>query len=384
MRSRLLVACLAVGAALAFASRAAAQTRYVAFGDSITAGVGDETGEGRGYPVRLQQLLTNASQSAVVVNRGLGGEKTPDGLTRLEDVLAEGGNVLLLMEGTNDISVRVGIETTEDNLRLMSLRAEARNFSVVQATVIPRSLRARVDINNYVNQDMNQRIRRLAGNRNRKLADNFEVFGAQPNGFAELYYTGLDDFVGHPNARGYDLMARTFFDAITGVDTLPPVTTFLRPVNGATRVSRNTPIEVEIGDFGAGIDLAQTHLLVNGADASVSATGDARRATLRYQPPQALAGVVRVGLRSRDTANPAHTVDREVGRFIIEGTVFLDGDFDRDGRVDGFDLQRFGRAFGSRLGDSRFSFLYDLNDDNSVTGADLALFAANFGRTVGQ
>ena len=363
---------------------AAAQTRYVAFGDSITAGVGDETGENRGYPVRLQQLLTTAGQNALVVNRGVGGEKTPEGLSRLDEVLDEGGNVLLLMEGTNDVSVRIGIESTEDNLRLMGLIAESAGFSVIHATAIPRSIRARVDVENYVNQDMNQRIRRLAANRGRKLVDNFEIFGSQPNGLAELYYPGLDDFVGHPNARGYDLMARSFFEVITDVDAVGPVLTRMLPLNGATRVRRTTGIELELTDFGAGINLAETRLVVNGTAVDLAPTGDQRRASFRYQPPQPLGGVVHIGLRTRDLANPAHVVDREMGRFIIEGTVFLDGDFDRDGRVDGFDLQRFGRAFGSRLGDSRFSFLYDLNDDNNVTGADLALMAANFGRTVGQ
>ena len=36
-----------------------------------------------------------------------------------------------------------------------------------------------------------------------------------------------------------------------------------------------------------------------------------------------------IGLRSRDTASPANTVDREVARFLVGNTSYLQGDLDR-------------------------------------------------------
>src|SRR6185503_5607520 len=89
-------------------------TIYVAFGDSITQGTGDELQRG-GYPPRLQDRLVASGRSAQVRNRGLGGETTTEGLSRINAVLAEGGDVLLLMEGTNDIARNISIETTAFN-----------------------------------------------------------------------------------------------------------------------------------------------------------------------------------------------------------------------------------------------------------------------------
>ena len=64
--------------AVALAGAAAAQTpaRCKAFGDSITAGVGDDPGrETPGYPPRLEELVPGL----VVDNRGVGAERTPEG-----------------------------------------------------------------------------------------------------------------------------------------------------------------------------------------------------------------------------------------------------------------------------------------------------------------
>ena len=59
-------------------------TTYVAFGDSITQGVGDELNRG-GYPSRLQDLLVTRGVSAEVRNAGLAGEETSGGVTRPRD-----------------------------------------------------------------------------------------------------------------------------------------------------------------------------------------------------------------------------------------------------------------------------------------------------------
>lgn len=55
-------------------------------------------------------------------------------------------------------------------------------------------------------------------------------------------------------------------------------------------------------------------------------------------------------------------------------------DIDGSGRVDGFDLARLGRAFGSASGSPRFDAAADLDHDNLVDGTDLALFAPEFGK----
>lgn len=370
-----------------FSSLAAAQTtprRYLAFGDSITFGVGDDPARtAKGYTPRLQTLLQTAGVSATVLNFGVGGEKTPEGLSRISGVLAQGspGDVLILMEGTNDISQSVSLETTIFNLDEMASRAETLSLSVIHATVIPRYPEARLDVENALTDQLNGRIRNLAGLRQRRLADPNEAYRNTPNLFAGFYSTERPDPVGHPNAAGYDILARVFFNVIQGIDTVSPVPGIVNPVKGARNVRPDTAIDVDVWDFGTGIDLANTFLLVNGEQVQAVPVGNTRRAHFTYQPPAPLSGIITIGLRSRDLATPPNIINREIANFAVQGAGALPGDVNQDGRVDGMDLIRFGRSFGSQRGDNRYNPNADFNADGSVDGVDLAVLAANFGRS---
>jgi lysophospholipase L1-like esterase len=367
------------------AASAQAQTACIAFGDSITAGVGDDAlRTEKGYPPRLEALVTGAGINAVVENYGVPGEDTVQGLGRINSVLndaALSGDVLLLMEGTNDISRGIPVETIRFNLNQMAERAESRGMTVIHSTTIPRLPDAKFDSTNITNTWLNQNVRDMAGRRGRKLADPFEVFSTTPDVFTRYYYQGNDDPVGHPNAEGYDFLAQIYFDVIRNVDRVPPVTGLVSPAHGAKEISPGAPITVEVWDFGAGIDLAATTLTVNGLATGVAPTGDPKKAILTYQPPAPLAGVVSVGLSSRDLATPVNTVNREVVSFTIAGTQLLTGDLDQNGRVDGQDLLRFARRFGARLGETLYSPSSDFNNDGVVDGQDLAVLANNFGRS---
>lgn len=369
---------------LASVAPAAAQdgepTVYVAFGDSITEGVGDAREE-KGYPPRLEDLLNAAGHDAIVLNRGVGAERTPEGLARLDEVLAQAnGDVLLLMEGSNDVSRQeLSIETIRFNLAEMARRAEARGMTVVHATTIPRTPRALVDPDNVLNQRLNRQIRDLAGTQGRDLVDNFQIFGALPNVFQDFYQDVPTDFVGHPNASGYDVMARAFFNVLTGVDEVPPVPGIVSPRNGDRQVPRGTSIRVDIWDFGAGIDLSGTSLRVNGQVVTPTVTGSQRQATFVYQPPQPLVGTTTVALATRDLATPPNSNDREIARFIPAGTFFLPGDVDQNGRVDGRDLVDFATRFGANRGQDLYNQRADVDNDGDIDGDDLAALAANFG-----
>jgi len=381
-------AALLAGVLLVLAASPAAAQRYVAFGDSITDGVGDDESrpeEERGYTPRLENRLRDAGQpDAVVVDRGVGGENTAEGMSRIDDVLAEeGGDVLLLMEGTNDLTNRLSRETTMFNLAEMAQRAQNRGYQVVHATVIPRIPAASVDPENVLNQNLNQEIRDLAGRSGRRLVDNFYVFGAIPDVFSTHYWTDPNDHVGHPNARGYDEMAGAFFDVLTGADTVPPVPGPISPEHGARRVPASSEVRVDLWDFGAGIDVAATGLTVNGAEVEVQITGAGDRAQIFFTPAEPLSGVITIGLSTRDLATPANVFAGQIARFVIAGTSFLPGDIDLSGRVDGADLVEFGRAFGAVQGTGRYHPRADLDEDGDVDGEDLALLAVNFGRSSG-
>src|SRR4029079_1588144 len=188
---------------------AALATEYIAFGDSITFGIGDETvpSEPRtpgGYPMRLKNLYAVAGTPIEMNNAGEPGEDTGEGLTRIDKVLNQSGSpgdVLLLMEGTNDIAKHIGIETTRFNLGEMSRKAEARGLAVVQATLTPPGPDARFDPQNILNVEIVEHIRDQAGRKNRVLVDTFEICSGLSNLFEKYYYhpTTEVDPVGHPN-----------------------------------------------------------------------------------------------------------------------------------------------------------------------------------------
>lgn len=367
----------------ALASAQTAPITYLCFGDSITEGRGDDpTRAEKGYPPRLESLLESVGVSATVANHGLGGEKTPDGLARIDSVLAQGkpGDVLILMEGTNDVTRAIGIETTIFDLDTMADRAEALGMSVIHATVIPRPPNAKIDADNLVTDQLNGSIRNLAGQRQRREADPNEVFRNVPNLFSGFYSNAPDDFVGHPNAAGYDILAKVFFNVIRGIDAVSPVPGLLKPVNGAANVKPDVAINVDVWDFGTGIDLANTFLVVNGQVVTAVPQGNGLHDTFNYQPPAPLSGKVTVGLRSHDLATPPNTIDRTVATFQIRGSS-LQGDLNSDSRVDGNDLVLFALHFGSLQGDPNYDAAADFNEDGRIDGLDLAILAANFGQS---
>lgn len=374
-------ALLATALLLLGATAAAAQeeTVIVAFGDSITEGIGDDADRAeKGYPPRLQALLQGAGTNARVINRGVEGDTTAEGLSRINAVLnANRADLLLLMEGTNDIP-NVSNETIVFNLDEIARRAAARGTQTIHATILPRRTNAIVDGNNRITYDLNVRIRELAWARDRKLADPWEVFWHTPGVF-NRYYPAGDRF--HPNAEGYDLLAEIFFDAVTGRDRQAPVLGRVQPTDLSEGIPANTNIRVVAYDFGAGINLSRTNLRINGQDVQGEVRGDNERVEIAYNPSTPLRGVVTVELAGEDLATPPNTVVRRATRFIVAGTRLLAGDVDRDGRVDGNDLVRLARAFGSRVGDPRYSNVVDLNSDGAVDGSDLAILAADFGRT---
>lgn len=364
-------------ALLASAGATAQSTRFVAFGDSVTEGVGDETGQG-GYPARLEALLNGEGTPATVENEGLAGETTAEGLTRMSAISGSAADTFLLMEGTNDISAQISPETIAANLDAMALKAGKQGFGrVVLATVVPRLPGVPAPSTIRETEYLGWYVRQTAYDLGTPLADPFEAFSQRPGNLADIY---SDSF--HPNGEGYDLLAETIADVVQERDRVGPVPAFLIPVDGADDVEPDVQLQIVIFDLGSGIDRSATTMLLDGDPVSASVNGDGQRLRLRYRPMKPLNGRVRLGVRSRDLATPPNEIDRTVADFVVLGSEFLTGDIDQSGRVDGADLVRLALAFGSHRGQTRFDAAADLDDDNQVDGTDLALLAANFGASL--
>ena len=227
MRLRLLPASLlALGVGLFAAAGAAGQElRFLAFGDSITEGYGDTSNPGGGYPPRLQRWLRQQGYDAIVENHGVGGETTSSGLSRIDSVLAEGGDFLLLMEGTNDISQRVGIESIRFNLDEMASRAEALGMVAVHASVIPRVPTAPADASNSATSALALAIRTMGEELHRAVADQFTLFEGLPDLFENYYYYDPEviDIVGHPNTDGYIEIGGLFLETLLPLLDTPAI-----------------------------------------------------------------------------------------------------------------------------------------------------------------
>jgi acyl-CoA thioesterase-1 len=85
----------------------------VAFGDSLTAGYGVE--QGKSYPDDLQRLIDAAGYKYRVVNLGVSGDTTTDGIQRLPDVVAAKPVIVILEFGGNDGLRGLPVSTTRAN-----------------------------------------------------------------------------------------------------------------------------------------------------------------------------------------------------------------------------------------------------------------------------
>ncbi len=86
----------------------------VAFGDSLSAGYGADPG--KSFPDFLQKDLDAAGLKWRVVNAGVSGNTTTDGLDRISEVLAYKPRITILEFGGNDGLRGLPLETTRANL----------------------------------------------------------------------------------------------------------------------------------------------------------------------------------------------------------------------------------------------------------------------------
>lgn len=102
-----------------------ASATILAFGDSLTAGNGAP--EQGSYPAQLSRLI-----GRTVINEGISGEESSEGLQRLAAALERHRPALLILcHGGNDLLRKRPITRLESNLRDMIAMAQARGIPVL-------------------------------------------------------------------------------------------------------------------------------------------------------------------------------------------------------------------------------------------------------------
>ncbi len=103
------------------------------FGDSLTAGYGVEPEES--YPSRLQADLDRAGYKYRVVNMGISGETTKDGLSRVDRVLALKPALAVVEFGGNDGLRGIPVASSRANLDAMVARLHGAGVQVMLAGI---------------------------------------------------------------------------------------------------------------------------------------------------------------------------------------------------------------------------------------------------------
>ena len=163
----------------------------IVLGDSITAGYGLNTEQA--YPDLLSQKL-----NLPILNRGVSGDKTADGLTRLsEDVLSQEPWIVIIALGGNDFLRKVPKIKTEQNLRSIIAQVQAR-----QAITVLLGMNLGLFKDEY--RDLYQRVAQETGS---------YLIPQVLKGIIDNPQHRQEDII-HPNARGQEILANRVASAL--------------------------------------------------------------------------------------------------------------------------------------------------------------------------
>jgi acyl-CoA thioesterase I len=103
--------------------------RILAFGDSITAGYG--LAEQDTLPTRLADALNKMGRPVTMINGGVSGDTTADGVTRLDWALADKPQIMILALGANDMLRGLDPKSTRANLDAIIQKAKDAEVEIV-------------------------------------------------------------------------------------------------------------------------------------------------------------------------------------------------------------------------------------------------------------
>jgi lysophospholipase L1-like esterase len=194
-----------------------AKTRFMAFGDSLTAGTTSPAPEilaldvSDSYPTKLLALLSGRylDQTITVVNEGYPGRFAADDFPRFQDAMrADKPQVVLLMEGANDLNNQgeIAIPRVVGALENMVSDARSRGAIVFLATLPPQNPDGKNGHHAGLLPEINKQIAMTAADEGATLVDLYGELGTY------VGYIGVDGL--HPTPAGYQRIAEIWRDAI--------------------------------------------------------------------------------------------------------------------------------------------------------------------------
>lgn len=201
----------------------------LAFGDSITRGVGDGFSPGEetpdvieppiseaGYPLRLENWL-----GLSVSNRGVPGERLAEtGIFRFSSTISSSpADYILISEGANDSFSHTTEAVMKKNVQMMINITKALGKEPVLVGIPPSSGNhsgLRVFIDSY-----NRAYKDLADLNGLNFADMERSFSLACDIDEDCRLLNQPEGL-HPNSKGYDAMAEVIVASLYGIDLLTP------------------------------------------------------------------------------------------------------------------------------------------------------------------
>ncbi len=162
----------------------------LAFGDSLTYGFGAEPASS--YPKWMERKT-----GLKIINAGINGELTREGLLRLPTLLKHNPDLVILCHGGNDILNKVPFLEMKNNLLAMIKILQERNIKVLLVGIPDFSL---------FGFGVHGVYTEIANETDVLFEDNILTH-------IELNRSLKSDYV-HPNAKGYEMMADAFIEVL--------------------------------------------------------------------------------------------------------------------------------------------------------------------------
>ncbi len=178
----------------------------VAFGDSLTAGYGLPVEEG--FVPQLQAWLQAQGADVVVVNAGVSGDTTSGGLARVDWVLGEGADLVILELGANDMLRGVAPSVARANLDAILANITGRGIKVLIAGML-----APPNYGEDYRAEFDGMYPDLAQKYGAELYPFFLTGLGQADGLVAFYGLLQDDGM-HPNAKGVKLIVEDIGPAV--------------------------------------------------------------------------------------------------------------------------------------------------------------------------
>lgn len=175
----------------------------LAFGDSLT--YGTNVNKEQSYPSVLAQLSSRS-----VINAGVPGEISADGLKRLPALLDEHQpQLLILIHGGNDILRNIPRDQTAANLTGMIAEAKKRNIKIVMLSVPTAGLFSVVGLSSLEGAQIYQQVAET------------EKIPIDLKTLPEIISNReLKSDEVHPNAQGYQRLAEAIFTLLKNTGAL--------------------------------------------------------------------------------------------------------------------------------------------------------------------